>query len=85
MIAERLYDLFLLSGCATALIPCKALVGNILYPALAEYEFNPPFLALALALGSFVGTFFWGLSSDIWGRRCVFPSLILHHSLRQSF
>ena len=50
----------------------KALVGNILYPVLAEYQFNPPLLSLAFTLGSFLGTFLWGLSSDIWGRRCVF-------------
>ncbi|KIM38934.1 hypothetical protein M413DRAFT_29849 [Hebeloma cylindrosporum] len=54
-----------------------ALVGNILYPVLAEYQFNPPLLSLALALGFFVGSLFWGLSSDIWGRRYVFNITLL--------
>ena len=71
VIVERLYVIFLLMRFRKTLIPCKALVGNILYPVLAEYQFNPPLLSLAIALGFFAGALFWGLSSDIWGRRYV--------------
>ena len=53
--------------------PCKVLFANILYPVQVEYQFNPPLLSLAMGLGFFVGALFWGFSSDIWGRRCVFP------------
>jgi len=65
--------------------PCKVLVGNILYPVLAEYQFNPPLLSLAMALGFFVGALFWGLSSDIWGRRCVFLPLLLRDDSQWSY
>ena len=58
--------------CTTTLTPCKALVGNILYPVGVEYQYNPPFLSLAMGLGVFVDALFWGFSSDIWGRRSVY-------------
>ena len=64
---------FTFGACDGANLCAKSLVANILYPALAEYQFNPALLSLAFGVGSFVGTFLWGLSSDIWGRRCVFP------------
>jgi len=35
---ERLYVLFLLTRCTITLTPYKALVGNILYPVLAEHQ-----------------------------------------------
>ena len=44
---------------------CKVLFANILYPVEAEYQFNPPLLALAMGLGFFVGALFWWFSSDI--------------------
>ena len=73
MTVERLYVLFLLTRCTITLTLCKALVGNILYPVLAEYRFKPALLSLSIAIGFFIGVFVWGLSIDTWGRRCVFP------------
>ena len=69
---------YLRTRCMATLTPVlKALVGNILFPVLAEYQFNPPLLSLAIGIGFFFGAPFWGLSSDIWGRRCVYclPSI----------
>jgi len=79
---ERLYVLFLRTRCTITLTLCKSLVGNILYPVLAEYRFKPALLSLSIAIGFFIGVFVWGLSIDTWGRRWV---LILHENLRWLF
>ena len=78
---------YLRTRCTTTLTPpFKALVGNILYPVLAEYEFNPPLLSLAIAVGFLIGALLWGFSSDIWGRRYLYSlPLILYDNLRWSF
>jgi MFS family permease len=48
------------------------LTGLILSPVLLEFNFNGPFLSLASNIGLFVGAVFWGLGSDVWGRRISF-------------
>ena len=43
--------------------------GLILSPVVSEFQFQSPFLSLAMNIGLFVGAVFWGLGCDIWGRR----------------
>ena len=47
------------------------LSGLILAPVVSEFQFQGPFLSLAINVGLFVGAVFWGLGCDIWGRRFV--------------
>ncbi|KII90256.1 hypothetical protein PLICRDRAFT_40461 [Plicaturopsis crispa FD-325 SS-3] len=53
------------------------LTGLILSPVINEFKFNGPFLSLASNIGLFVGAVFWGLMSDIWGRRWSFNITLL--------
>lgn len=47
--------------------------GLILAPVLNEFHNQGPFLKLAQNIGLLIGAFFWGLGSDVWGRRCAQP------------
>ncbi|KAF7798232.1 hypothetical protein EIP86_009449 [Pleurotus ostreatoroseus] len=51
--------------------------GLILSPVVSEFQFQSPFLSLALNIGLFVGAVFWGLGCDIWGRRWSFNITLL--------
>ncbi|KDQ10969.1 hypothetical protein BOTBODRAFT_35738 [Botryobasidium botryosum FD-172 SS1] len=46
--------------------------GLILAPVLNEFHQQGPFLKLAQNIGLLIGAFFWGLGSDVWGRRWGF-------------
>ncbi|KAJ3508855.1 hypothetical protein NLJ89_g5529 [Agrocybe chaxingu] len=48
------------------------ITGLVLAPIVAEFNFNPPFLSLAVNAGLLVGAIFWGLGCDIWGRKLCF-------------
>ena len=41
----------------------------IFTPAVNEFHFQGPFLTLGQNIGLLVGAMFWGLGSDVWGRR----------------
>lgn len=58
----------------------QLLGGLILAPVVSEFQFQGPFLSLALNIGLFIGAVFWGLGCDIWGRRFV-----LLNALAESF
>ncbi|TFK33511.1 MFS general substrate transporter [Crucibulum laeve] len=46
--------------------------GLILSPVVNEFNFNGPFLKLGQNIGLLVGAAFWGIGSDIWGRKISF-------------
>ena len=58
--------------------PFQIVTGLILAPVVQEFSFKGPFLKLAQNIGLLVGAAFWGLASDVWGRRFV-PSFIPTH------
>ncbi|KAG8216949.1 hypothetical protein J3R82DRAFT_7230 [Butyriboletus roseoflavus] len=51
--------------------------GLILSPVVYEFNVQGPFLKLAQNIGLLVGAAFWGVSSDIWGRRWAFNLTLL--------
>ncbi|KAI0947531.1 MFS sugar transporter [Taiwanofungus camphoratus] len=46
--------------------------GLILSPVVNEFNFQGPFLKLGQNVGLLVGAAFWGVASDVWGRRWCF-------------
>ncbi|EMD40181.1 major facilitator superfamily [Gelatoporia subvermispora B] len=44
----------------------------IFTPTVNEFHFQGPFLTLGQNIGLLVGAMFWGLGSDVWGRRWSF-------------
>ena len=40
-------------------------------PVVNEFHFKGPFLSLGQNIGLLVGAAFWGVGSDVWGRRYV--------------
>ncbi|KAI0754770.1 MFS general substrate transporter [Daedaleopsis nitida] len=49
------------------------LTGLIINPVVNEFAgFKSPFLVLAQSIGLMIGALFWGVGSDIWGRRWSF-------------
>ncbi|KAI8978705.1 MFS general substrate transporter [Trametes punicea] len=46
--------------------------GLLLPPTINEFQYQGAWLKFAQALGSLAGCAFWGISSDIWGRRWSF-------------
>ncbi|KAL6308279.1 MFS general substrate transporter [Sparassis latifolia] len=46
--------------------------GLILSPVVNEFNFQGPFLKLGQNIGLLVGAAFWGVASDVWGRRWCF-------------
>ncbi|OCH87957.1 MFS general substrate transporter [Obba rivulosa] len=44
----------------------------IFTPTVNEFHFQGPFLTLSQNIGLLVGAMFWGLGSDVWGRRWSF-------------
>ncbi|KAG6835635.1 hypothetical protein H0H93_016327 [Arthromyces matolae] len=51
--------------------------GLILAPVVNEFNFNGPFLKLGQNIGLLVGAVFWGVGSDIWGRKISFNITLL--------
>jgi hypothetical protein len=47
----------------------KVAGGLILPSVVNEFKFKPPYLKLGQNLGLLMGAAFWGVASDIWGRR----------------
>ncbi|CDO69892.1 hypothetical protein BN946_scf184884.g51 [Trametes cinnabarina] len=43
--------------------------GLIIPPTVNEFQYQGAWLKFAQGIGSLVGSSFWGISSDIWGRR----------------
>ena len=58
---------------SAALLSLKIVTGLILTPVVNEFDVLGPWLKLAQNLGLLVGAAFWGVSSDVWGRRYVTP------------
>jgi hypothetical protein len=50
-------------------IPTQVVTGLIFTPVINEFTFKGPFLKLGQNIGLLVGAVFWGIGSDIWGRR----------------
>ncbi|KAH9978360.1 MFS general substrate transporter [Russula compacta] len=46
--------------------------GLIYTPAVNEFVFQGPFIKLGQGIGLLIGAVFWGVGSDIWGRRLSF-------------
>ena len=53
------------------------ITGLILSPVVSLYNFQSPFLSLAVNVGLLVGALLWGLGTDIWGRRLSFNLTLL--------
>ncbi|KAF9458766.1 MFS general substrate transporter [Collybia nuda] len=51
--------------------------GLILAPVVNEFRFEGPFLKLGQNVGLLVGAVFWGVGSDIWGRKISFNITLL--------
>ncbi|KAA1474777.1 MFS general substrate transporter [Dentipellis sp. KUC8613] len=51
--------------------------GLILSPVVNEFNFQGPFLKLGQNIGLLVGAAFWGVGSDVWGRKWCFNLTLL--------
>ncbi|KAI0357552.1 MFS general substrate transporter [Trametes cingulata] len=51
--------------------------GLILDPVVNEFHFQGPYLKLAQNIGLLVGAAFWGVASDVWGRKWCFNITLL--------
>ncbi|KAL1950452.1 hypothetical protein VTO73DRAFT_5576 [Trametes versicolor] len=51
--------------------------GLILDPVVNEFAFQGPYLKLAQNIGLLVGAAFWGVASDVWGRKWCFNITLL--------
>ncbi|KAF8910712.1 MFS general substrate transporter [Mucidula mucida] len=51
--------------------------GLILPPVVQEFQFQGPFLKLGQNIGLLIGAVFWGVGSDVWGRRISFNITLL--------
>lgn len=51
--------------------------GLILTPVVTEFQFQGPFLKLGQNIGLLFGALFWGVGSDVWGRRWSFNITLL--------
>lgn len=49
----------------------QIVTGLILSPVINEFNFQGPYLKLGQNIGLLVGAVFWGVGSDIWGRKYV--------------
>ncbi|KAJ2987973.1 hypothetical protein NUW54_g9264 [Trametes sanguinea] len=50
--------------------------GLILDPVVNEFHFQGPFLKLGQNIGLLVGAAFWGVASDVWGRKWCFNIIL---------
>lgn len=56
---------------------CFQIVSGLILPAVInEFHFDGPFLKLGQNVGLLVGAVFWGLGSDVWGRKISFNSTL---------
>lgn len=55
------------------------MTGLIFNPVVNEFGFHGEFLKLGQNIGLLVGAAFWGVGSDVWGRKYVFPTLYAAH------
>ncbi|KAF5377853.1 hypothetical protein D9615_006829 [Tricholomella constricta] len=51
--------------------------GLILAPVVKEFGFLGPYLQLGQSVGLLVGAVFWGVGSDVWGRKISFNITLL--------
>ncbi|KAF9648509.1 MFS general substrate transporter [Thelephora ganbajun] len=51
--------------------------GLIFVPVVNEFSFQGPFLKLSQNIGLLIGAVFWGVGSDIWGRKWSFNITLL--------
>ncbi|KAI0373646.1 MFS general substrate transporter [Pilatotrama ljubarskyi] len=51
--------------------------GLILDPVVNEFNFQGPYLKLGQNIGLLVGAAFWGVASDVWGRKWCFNITLL--------
>ncbi|KAG5636386.1 hypothetical protein H0H81_008250 [Sphagnurus paluster] len=51
--------------------------GLILAPVVTEFGFKGPFLKLGQNIGLLVSAVFWGIGSDVWGRKISFNITLL--------
>lgn len=49
----------------------KIVTGLILSPVTNEFVFKGPYLKLGQNIGLLLGAVFWGIGSDVWGRKCA--------------
>lgn len=52
------------------------MTGLILPPVINEFKFQGPYLSLGQSIGLLIGAAFWGVGADIWGRKCVFNTVL---------
>ncbi|OCH87181.1 MFS general substrate transporter [Obba rivulosa] len=72
------WGLFIVAGFGWYSDSVWPLMGSlILSPVVNEFQFNSPFLSLALNIGLLVGAIFWAFGCDIWGRRWSFNLTLL--------
>ncbi|KAJ6615120.1 major facilitator superfamily domain-containing protein [Mycena sp. CBHHK59/15] len=55
----------------------QIVTGLILVPVVNEFSFQGPFLKLGQNIGLLVGAAFWGVGSDVWGRKISFNLTLL--------
>jgi hypothetical protein len=61
-----------------SLVPSEQIVTGLIFtPVVNEFAFEGPFLKLGQNVGLLVGAVFWGVGSDIWGRRYL-PNNLLY-------
>ncbi|KAF7309596.1 MFS domain-containing protein [Mycena indigotica] len=75
--AETAFGPFVSFSLDDVRLSTKLITGLILSPVVTEFNFNGPFLSLAANAGLLVGAIFWGVGSDIWGRRWSFNLTLL--------
>ncbi|KAI0769081.1 sugar transporter [Trametes elegans] len=51
--------------------------GLILDPVVNEFHFQGPYLKLGQNIGLLIGAAFWGVASDVWGRKWCFNITLL--------
>ncbi|KAJ2914338.1 hypothetical protein MD484_g6080, partial [Candolleomyces efflorescens] len=51
--------------------------GLIIPPTVNEFDYEPPWLKLGQNIGLLIGAAFWGVGSDIWGRKVSFNITML--------
>ncbi|EMD35186.1 major facilitator superfamily protein [Gelatoporia subvermispora B] len=72
------WGLFVVAGFGWFSDSVWPLMGSlILSPVVNEFQFNSPFLSLALNAGLLAGAIFWAFGCDIWGRRWSFNLSLL--------
>ncbi|OCH87958.1 MFS general substrate transporter [Obba rivulosa] len=72
------WHLFMMAGFGWLSDNLWPVVTSLVFtPAVNEFHFQGPFLTLSQSIGLLVGAMFWGLGSDVWGRRPSFNFTLL--------